>query len=244
MPNPLRAPYRSVAVATGLGLMLLGGWAGWRLLAPEASKRLLTWLVTGGGETLSEATVAERIVGVPFEEAMVVCFVLVLCYAWLQLRALVRDRRYFAGDERAVVLGAMAAALSARPAGFYAPLGDPDDTRDRLRQHVEHGMVSLAQPLRFWLWTFPMLGFLGTVQGLAEAIRLLPAAKPGNAVMKDVMRELYFAFDTTIIGIIAAIVVMMLIQLYERRWEPLELILRDLDRPPNPAQRTRQAGLR
>ena len=71
-----------------------------------------------------------------------------------------------------------------------------------------------------------MLGFLGTAIGLSNAIRALPGAmgRGGGAALEPVLRQLSFKFDTTIIGIVSALIVMLMIQLYERSWQNLEIL--------------------
>jgi biopolymer transport protein ExbB/TolQ len=86
---------------------------------------------------------------------------------------------------------------------------------DANRAHESYGLV------RIIIWAIPMLGFLGTVVGITEAMSKLDgkvlASSPDQAV-NALTAGLYVAFDTTAIALCFAIV-LMFIQFALDRWE-------------------------
>jgi hypothetical protein len=48
--------------------------------------------------------------------------------------------------------------------------------------------------------------------------------KGGGIALEPVLTQLSFKFDTTILGIVSALIVMAMIQLYERSWQNLEIL--------------------
>ena len=86
---------------------------------------------------------------------------------------------------------------------------------DAARAHDSYGLV------RIIIWAIPMLGFLGTVVGITEAMGKLDgnmlATSPDKAV-NALTAGLYVAFDTTAIALCFAMV-LMFIQFALDRWE-------------------------
>ncbi len=86
---------------------------------------------------------------------------------------------------------------------------------DANRAHESYGLV------RIIIWAIPMLGFLGTVVGITEAMSKLDgkmlASSPDQAV-NALTAGLYVAFDTTAIALSFAMV-LMFIQFILDRWE-------------------------
>jgi biopolymer transport protein ExbB/TolQ/uncharacterized protein YukE len=86
---------------------------------------------------------------------------------------------------------------------------------DAARAHDSYGLV------RIIIWAIPMLGFLGTVVGITEAMSQLDgetlATSPDKAV-DSLTAGLYVAFDTTAIALSFAMV-LMFIQFALDRWE-------------------------
>ncbi|MCB1920669.1 MAG: MotA/TolQ/ExbB proton channel family protein [Candidatus Competibacteraceae bacterium] len=70
-------------------------------------------------------------------------------------------------------------------------------------------------PLQFTIWALPLLGFIGTVVGITQAIGGLEqvvatvGAAPGNGGLTEVLAGLQFAFDTTFVGLILVIPTML-----------------------------------
>lgn len=81
--------------------------------------------------------------------------------------------------------------------------------------------ISQAQsPLQLLMWAFPMFGFLGTVYGLSGAVgRLSDITSSGQGfkpeLLKPVFGQLDIAFDTTIQGILSAMVVAVILSLLD-----------------------------
>lgn len=71
-------------------------------------------------------------------------------------------------------------------------------------------------PLNFVVWVMPLLGFIGTVIGITQAIGGLEevvaaSAAPSSGGLENVLAGLSFAFDTTFIGLILVIPTMLYI---------------------------------
>jgi biopolymer transport protein ExbB/TolQ len=85
--------------------------------------------------------------------------------------------------------------------------------RDIERQHNSFALVRIV------IWATPMLGFLGTVMGIAKALGNLDptqlATDPAEA-MQGLLSGLYVAFDTTAVALVLSIVLMFLQFLVER----------------------------
>lgn len=86
------------------------------------------------------------------------------------------------------------------------------------------GADTLLGPLRLGVTLFPMLGFIGTVVGLSEAIRNLPAAVKDQDQLQPVLDDLYVAFDTTFLGLVGALVCLIAVRLAEPH---IDALLRD-----------------
>jgi hypothetical protein len=74
----------------------------------------------------------------------------------------------------------------------------------------------ILTPLNFGVWLLPILGFIGTVIGITEAIGglepLLKMTTQNNNIgnsMGEVIGGLKYAFDTTLIGLVLVIPVML-----------------------------------
>lgn len=89
---------------------------------------------------------------------------------------------------------AVLARLSGRPAAFFTQPPPPD--------HVGRGHTVLLLTLRQGTPLFPAVGFMGTVVGISQAIRVLPAVKQSDN-LAPLIDGLYVAFDTTLLGLIA-----------------------------------------
>lgn len=86
---------------------------------------------------------------------------------------------------------------------------------DATRAHDSYGLV------RIIVWAIPMLGFLGTVVGITEAMGKLDANELANSLetaIQGLTDGLYVAFDTTAIALCFAMV-LMFVQFALDRWE-------------------------
>ena len=98
-------------------------------------------------------------------------------------------------------------------------LGRVTDVDEILRSQAEHAesiMESSYSLLRGLIWAIPVLGFIGTVLGLSEAIggfgNVLANAGDMTEItgaLKGVTAGLSTAFDTTLLALIAAIIIQM-----------------------------------
>lgn len=242
-----RPAYRPLRAFLALAISAGGLFAALVKAFPDSAAALSSvFLLLDGSGPDGEPGFFGRIPGNAYIEMMVSLLVLVLLYSFLQLYGVSRDFRWFAGKagifavgRPLTVLNGFFAVLTGRPKGFYAASkpGALETDKEQLASHLKYGMPSLAVPMRFFLWSFPMLGFLGTAIGLSNAIRLLPGAmgKGGGNALEPVLKQLSFKFDTTILGIVSALIVMLMIQFYERAWQDLE-ILATSSRDPSAAE--------
>ncbi|MGQ9660674.1 MAG: MotA/TolQ/ExbB proton channel family protein [Thermochromatium sp.] len=101
-------------------------------------------------------------------------------------------------------------------------------------------------PLGFAIWVLPMLGFIGTVLGITQAIGGLADSVAVTAAAGDglgsVLGGLQFAFDTTFVGLVLVIPLMLALLVLRVRAQTLDMLYyqRLLDRlrpddPPDPA---------
>ncbi len=83
--------------------------------------------------------------------------------------------------------------------------------------------------VRIMIWAIPMLGFLGTVLGISEALGGIDIGEGNNfqAMMGNLRSSLYVAFDTTAIALTFAILLMFM-QFIVDRFE--SSLLTDVDR--------------
>ncbi len=164
----------------------------------------------------------ERFFGNGFSRTILILFLSAAVYGALQMIGVAIDRSRLRSMGRSGGLRgrfSWLACLVGRPGetewvGGW--MGAPHDFAHRYsvqRQHyVELGML----PLRFAAWVLPLLGFLGTVVGVASSIgglEIVISAGPGNKPtdgLRAVLGGLTFAFDTTLLGLVAVIPVMVL----------------------------------
>lgn len=106
-------------------------------------------------------------------------------------------------------------------------IGRVSDAADLLRSQAENdenhvdGTFTLVQG---FIWGIPVLGFIGTVLGLSQAIGSFGGAFAGQsdlAQLKDALTQvtagLSVAFDTTLIALVAAFVIQLLLIAQKKR---------------------------
>lgn len=166
--------------------------------------------------------IVERFLGNGFSRTILILFLAATVYGLLQIIGIAIDRSRLqsmgqAGCPRRGT--SWLALLAGRPVEAVRTGAIPRDMHDfadrycSQRQHyVELGML----PLRFATWALPLLGFIGTVVGVASSIGGLevviatgPGGQPTEGLM-TVLGGLQFAFDTTLLGLLAVIPVMVL----------------------------------
>ena len=168
----------------------------------------------------------ERFLGSGFTRAIVIVFLTAAIYGALQLIGIVvdRDRLRWLGLPDGEYRTSWLALIAGRPfrprtggAVLWADAAqnDPHEIADRYavqrHRHAELGLL----PLRFCVWVLPLLGFIGTVVGIARSIKGLEGViDPGTGGrsaegLLSVLGGLQFAFDTTLLGLVTVIPVML-----------------------------------
>jgi biopolymer transport protein ExbB/TolQ len=96
-------------------------------------------------------------------------------------------------------------------------VGDVDDILQSQASQDEASVETSYALLQGFVWAIPVLGFIGTVLGLSEAIGrfsgVLGGAKDVSQIstaLKGVTAGLATAFDTTLVALVAALVVQLL----------------------------------
>jgi biopolymer transport protein ExbB/TolQ len=105
-------------------------------------------------------------------------------------------------------------------------VGDVDDILRSQAQQDEAGIETSYALLQGFVWAIPVLGFIGTVLGLSEAIGQFGGVL-GNSddlsqissSLKNVTAGLATAFDTTLVALIAALVVQLSITFMRKEEE-------------------------
>ena len=169
----------------------------------------------------------DRFLGNEFSLAIIVVFLTSLVYGALQLAGILVDRRRLPllGLSGGQAQARWPALVTGRPSRARpgdttlrdepAP-GDPREAADRYRFHLDHQAELGLLPLRFCVWVLPLLGFIGTVVGIARSITgLRTVITPGTGAqsaegLSIVLGGLQFAFDTTLLGLVFVIPVMLL----------------------------------
>lgn len=96
-------------------------------------------------------------------------------------------------------------------------VADADEILQSLAANDESSMETSYALLQGFVWAIPVLGFIGTVQGLSQAVggfgTVLASSSELNQI-KDALREvtagLAIAFETTMQGLVAALVIQLL----------------------------------
>lgn len=96
-------------------------------------------------------------------------------------------------------------------------VADADEILQSLASSDESSMETSYALLQGFVWAIPVLGFIGTVQGLSQAVGGFGAVLANTAELsqiKDALREvtagLAIAFETTMQGLVAALVIQLL----------------------------------
>lgn len=168
---------------------------------------------TGGG-------LFARILGDPVRLIFAATCAATLLFITVQLLNLAIEarlaRRQKARSGLLTPLAHVVRALAARRLRF----GHPEQRRmDALVLATEGDVI--ADPLRMGLTAYPMLGFLGTVVGLSGAIETLPDAIGNPDALRPVLTELHVAFDTTLIGLVGALICLVGARALDGAWDRL-----------------------
>lgn len=181
-----------------------------RLLNPMVVSGLLAAVAASGSGLLvppaadpAAATLIERLVHNPF--VMLIGFVGVwaLLYGLIQLWA-----------TEAQSSGGLGGWLSGQGHGPDSPKADdPALAASLFAERWDHLAARRMAPLSYAVWVLPLLGFIGTVIGISEAIGGLGAVfaeQDREDALQTVLAALRFAFDTTFAGLVLVIPVMAL----------------------------------
>ena len=199
---------------------------GWSLVFAALWSATLPWLEPLALEAMASQVrlqdILERFFGNPYQQALFILLGGGLIYLSWQLVALRLDivtlrRRHPAGK-----LARLVGVMAGRGWHFWSQ----DFVNARGGTHPEHGSQYSRLPLHLLLWAFPMFGFLGTVYGLSGAVGQLSriaGAETGLAAdrLQPVFAELDIAFDTTIQGIVSAVVLAGLLLPLDIGWARL-----------------------
>ncbi|MEM1098318.1 MAG: MotA/TolQ/ExbB proton channel family protein [Planctomycetota bacterium] len=107
-------------------------------------------------------------------------------------------------------------------------VGDVDDALHARADADADAAESSYTLLRGLVWAIPVLGFIGTVQGLSVSLGAFGGVIQESAdfealkpALRDVTGGLATAFDTTLLALVAALIVQMLLTLTRKREEEL-----------------------
>ncbi|MEY6432280.1 MotA/TolQ/ExbB proton channel family protein [Thioalkalicoccus limnaeus] len=241
------APGPIVRPLAAAGLLTLAGAATFaRFLDPASLPATLGRLLANG-----------------FCQAMIALFAALVLYAGFQHLSLVRDRRALA--ERLALAGSSAATDTGRwlshlvgpppdPVREFTALRGPrppsQSSRDDDAQFIAYLLAARHQqhqqrfaPIGFGVWVLPLLGFIGTVVGIGQALggleqSVIPAT-PSDTGLAPLLGGLRFAFDTTFVGLTLVIPTMIVLLALRARAQTLDLVYRRilLGRPVHEADR-------
>jgi len=80
--------------------------------------------------------------------------------------------------------------------------------------------------IRYLVWALPSVGFIGTILGIAQALGLADRASD-PAVMSQLTRSMYVAFDTTLVALILSIILMWFFHDYQENEEELHTAMEE-----------------
>ncbi|SMX41939.1 MotA/TolQ/ExbB proton channel family protein [Maliponia aquimaris] len=210
-PPPAR-PWRSALICAALVAVTLAVLRDLGLADPQALLEAPT------GDTGSP--LLTRITGDPVRLVFAAGCVAVALFALVQSLSLAIDAQLARAPRARAGLPTLPAQLVRLLAGRRLHPGHPERRRmDALTLATEGD--TLADPLRMGLTAFPMLGFLGTVVGLSGAIESLPAAIGNPDALQPVLSELHVAFDTTLIGLVGALICLAGTKTIDLGWDRL-----------------------
>ncbi len=92
-------------------------------------------------------------------------------------------------------------------------------------------MVSEHNMLRYLTWCIPSIGFIGTVLGIGDALlranKLADLSADSSAALQSVIAKLGVAFDTTLVALLASILLMLAFHWLQRKEESVVLRVHD-----------------
>ena len=225
--------YRPIRALVGWTLVFAGLWA---LLDGLAHGAVLSAL--SGFER--SAAIADRFFSNAYQQSLFVLLGGAILFLGMQFLALIVDGRQLHRPHPVTRLEALVGILAGRGRAFWGL----DFSLAGARAHLMRGESFVQIPLQVLLWSFPMFGFLGTVYGLSGAVGALSALNAAEGglqadSLQPVFSELDIAFDTTIQGILSALVLAGLMVPHDIAWTRLRDSANEDDAPhPAPPQPT------
>lgn len=107
-------------------------------------------------------------------------------------------------------------------------IGDVDGVLQSQANNDEDVMESSYSLIKGLIWAIPVLGFIGTVQGLSAAIGYFGQVLSGNAELSEIKPALQqvtgglaTAFETTFVALVAALVIQLILTVVRKGEEEL-----------------------
>jgi preprotein translocase subunit YajC len=151
----------------------------------------------------------ERYLKNPLCLIILLVFLVLFIYSFFQYLGLQVDKRHLSGKRDLPFLWQIAFFISGR----FSSDTEADDTKKLHDFHIQKYLT----PLQFGIWVLPILGFIGTVIGISQAItglRIVGADDSGSGINQQnidlVLKGLETAFDTTLLGLLCVIPTMMM----------------------------------
>lgn len=161
-----------------------------------------------------------RLLGDPVRLVFAAGCLATMLFTAAQLICLAIDTRLVSRHQARAGLFTPLAQLTRLIAARKLRAGHPERRRLDAFELAAEGDI-IADPLRLGLTAFPMLGFLGTVVGLSGAIESLPGAIGNPDALQPVLSELHVAFDTTLLGLIGALICLIGAKAIDQAWDRL-----------------------
>ena len=224
-----------------IGLLVLSGVSLWYLfwlqgrgidMVPEAG---FEW--GAQGSVLGYAgQVMERSLEAAYPTIMLFLFAVMAIYAAVQALALVMDARRLrqvSGGQPCFPmprwLASVVGPLIARGASRLSEACEWGPAR--WSRYAAQAQGALLSPLELAVQVFPLLGFVGTIAGIASALRFLPIEDNPEASVSSLTLSLYTAFDTTFIGLVASLILLLASYGMGRAWTTLHGLADSLSDP-------------
>ena len=213
MPKP--SAYYPIRALIGWSLVFAALWSA---TLPQAEPIALEALA----DQVRLRDILERFFNNPYQQALFVLLGGALTYLAWQLVALRLDILTLRRCRPPGKLMRLAGVMAGRGWRFWSQ----DFITAHGGTHPEQGAQYSRLPLHLLLWAFPMFGFLGTVYGLSGAVGQLSriaATETGLTAdrLQPVFAELDIAFDTTIQGIVSAVILAGLLLPLDIGWARL-----------------------
>lgn len=155
----------------------------------------------------------------PLCQVIIGLFLTLLLYLFIQASAVALERALWLGRTvRPRWLATLREGIADLRLPARLPIEIGADAAAAVLDQRAHAAWIRLEPLRYGVWAMPVLGFIGTVTGISGAVQGLeallgaggPAASAGMdpelAPIGGVTGQLYFAFDTTLVGLICMLI--------------------------------------